>query len=368
MPAVNGTVRYVGLKFDRCADCHSDVHHGSFKDTCETCHKTVGWKRTPTLIKFDHSTTKYPLEGKHVEVACERCHHGADFKRAIVFKVCADCHNPDPHSGQFAKRKDAGACEACHTLTGFKPAKFTASEHMAVPFPLRGKHVEVKCDKCHTPAGKATQYMVKFDLCLDCHKDVHKGQFAGAPHMNRCEDCHDEHTFHRTPITLAKHQQLSFKLTGGHIAVACIDCHKSTVENGPVLYHFADLSCTTCHADPHRGEFADRMKRTGNAAHPAGCTVCHSTDTWKNLSGFDHSDTQYKLDGTHKGVSCAECHRPPNMERSLRNVNFKAAPSRCEQCHENVHGAQFLLAGDRTTSCARCHNSTKWRPSTFDHE
>jgi len=136
MKGADGMPRYVGIKFERCADCHTDPHHGSFKQTCEECHTTVAWKKTPSLAtKFDHSKTKYPLEGKHAQVNCETCHHGSDFKKPVAFKFCSDCHKPDPHNGQFSKRADKGACESCHTVNGFKPAKFGLEEHNKAPLP-----------------------------------------------------------------------------------------------------------------------------------------------------------------------------------------------------------------------------------------
>jgi hypothetical protein len=363
----NGLPRYVGLKFGKCADCHADTHHGAFKQACEECHSLNGWKKV-AAAKFDHSTTKYPLEGKHVQVGCEACHHGSDFKRSVGYAACTDCHKPDPHNGQFAKRVDRGACESCHDVNGFKPAKFALAEHNKSAFPLREKHAEVACAKCHIPAGKATLYEVKFAFCLDCHKDIHRGQFARAPYMNRCEQCHNQTTFHKSSVTLASHQKLDFKLTGGHIAVACIDCHKSAPQDGPVRYHFQDLSCTTCHNDPHRGEFAQRMKDASGSGKGGGCTVCHSTKMWKDTVLFDHSSTKFELTGAHRAVTCKACHRPPNMELTLKDVNYSQAPTKCQDCHANVHGRQFARKETGIVACADCHNVTKWRPSTFDHE
>jgi hypothetical protein len=61
-----------------------------------------------------------------------------------------------------------------------------------------------------------------------------------------------------------------------------------------------------------------------------------------------------------------DCHKPPNQETRLINVDFKAAPSQCEGCHQDVHGDQFVQAG--VTPCTQCHNSAKWKPSLFDHD
>jgi hypothetical protein len=99
---------------------------------------------------------------------------------------------------------------------------------------------------------------------------------------------------------------------------------------------------------------------------PAGCEACHSTKTWKDLSRFDHSKTSFPLVGAHRATACIDCHKPPNLETKLINVDFKAAPSQCEDCHQDIHGAQFAKGGN--TPCADCHNSSKWKPSLFDHD
>lgn len=452
-PQQDGRPKYVGLKFDRCADCHSDPHRAAFpQQTCENCHNVSGWKQTRKfLAAFNHSKTKYPLLGKHVDVACQQCHRHADFKTAIAHNLCADCHKPDPHHGQFAKRADGGRCESCHTVDGFKTrVKFALAEHNATAFPLRDRHATVDCAKCHTPRGRATLYRIKFNQCLDCHKDIHGGQFARAPYMNRCEQCHSERSFHPATFTLALHQKSSFVLTGGHMAVACTDCHRPTdlTNSATAVYRWESLTCTSCHTDPHRNQFAPRMAKLGANSKPVGCEACHSTKSWDDLQRFDHASTNFALIGTHRAVECASCHRPPNLERKLLHVDFKAAPSQCEGCHDDLHGAQFARpalssanGADRRSSgaphpspsgvgasdasrstevtemvpcigppladvgvcatdaqggandidastpleatpgtntarttpsafpgCADCHNTTKWRPSLFNHE
>jgi hypothetical protein len=109
------------------------------------------------------------------------------------------------------------------------------------------------------------------------------------------------------------------------------------------------------------------MQHSRADGSPAGCEACHSTVSWKDLQKFDHSKTSFPLVGAHRGTACIDCHRPPNMETRMMNVDFKAAPNKCEQCHDDIHGKQFANA-NRITPCAECHNSTKWKPSLFDHE
>ncbi len=369
-PGADGQPKYVGLAFDRCSACHADPHRATMAGSCDSCHRTSGWKQVATQVlntRFDHSKTKYPLLGKHLSVRCDACHTGADFKRPIAFAKCTDCHKPDPHGGQFVKRADKGECSACHNVEGFKPSLFTVKEHATSTYPLQGKHASVKCELCHTPAGRATLYKIKFAKCSDCHKDEHQRQFAGAPYFNACEKCHSLNGYSPSTFTLARHNDTRFVLTGGHIATACNDCHKSKdpVQPKAVVYHFEDRSCTGCHEDPHRGQFKERMLNV-SAKGASGCEVCHSTRSWTDLTRFDHGGTKFPLVGTHRAVACIDCHKPANLGIKLRDADFKSAPTQCEDCHSDMHGGQFAKAN--LTRCVECHNSTKWRPSLFDHE
>ena len=364
-PGADGQPRYAGLPFASCSDCHRDPHKGEFKQGCDSCHTTSTWKKSSFTTTFDHSKTQFPLLGKHIDVPCVSCHAGGDFKTPIPHNACADCHKPDPHGGQFLKRADGGRCESCHTVQGWSPSTFTVADHAKTGFPLIAPHAAVKCVSCHTPAGKETKFKIKFAACVDCHKDEHEGQFAGAPWRNRCEQCHDGASFKATNFTLEKHQRSSFPLIGSHEAVACNECHKPSFGTKVTLYHFSQLSCTTCHEDIHKGQFASRMNARDAAGRPLGCEACHSTKDWKDISKFDHAQTHFPLIGSHRAVACADCHKPPNMELNLLHVQLTNAPKSCAECHENPHSRQF---GARANECAGCHNSNKWRPSLFDHD
>lgn len=366
--------KWTGMAFDRCDSCHRDPHRESFANsTCQSCHTTAGWKSVSAKTlssRFDHSTTKFPLVDKHTSVACSQCHTGGDFKRPVVFQKCSDCHRPDPHSGQFTLRADKGECSSCHTVKGFKPSTFGVAEHSKASYPLEGKHLSVECAKCHVPAGKATLYKIKFAQCTDCHRDVHLGQFKAPPNSNHCEKCHTVKGFQPSSFTLARHNETRFPLVGAHVATACGDCHKSGQRPGfekTALYRFDDLACTGCHLDPHRGQFRTRMSALGGDGKELGCRACHTLETWKDVTRFDHSTTTFQLTGSHRAVACIDCHKPANLELRLLNVDFHAAPSKCEECHRDPHGYQFANA-TKVTPCAGCHTTNKWKPSTFDHD
>ncbi len=361
----DGKPRYTGLQFSQCSDCHRDPHKGEFKQGCDSCHTTLTWKKSSFTTTFDHSKTNYPLLGKHLDVPCLTCHEGGDFKTPIAHNACADCHKPNPHGGQFLKRADGGRCEACHTVQGWSPSTFSVADHAKTGFPLIFPHAAVQCAACHTPAGKETRFKIKYALCVDCHKDEHEGQFAGAPWRNRCEQCHNGASFKISNYSLEKHQKSSFPLTGGHEAVACNECHKPLSGTKVTPYHFSQLSCTSCHEDVHKGQFAERMAVHDGSGKSIGCEACHSTKEWKDLGKFDHAQTHFPLQGSHRAVACADCHKPPNLELTMAHVDFAKTPVKCGDCHENPHGDQF---GVRESDCAGCHNSNKWKPSLFDHD
>lgn len=364
--------KWSGLEFNTCNACHRDPHRGSFTAACQSCHNTVSWRsisKETLSIQFDHSRTKFALLGKHAQVTCSKCHAGGDFKRPLEFQQCSSCHRPDPHSGQFAKRADGGECSSCHTVEGWKPSKFGVVEHAKSAYPLEGKHTAVECAKCHLPAGRATLFKIKFAQCTDCHRDAHAGQFKDAPLLDRCETCHTVKGFHPSLYTLKLHRKTRFPLEGAHVAVACGECHAKG-RNPKLLevaaYRFESLGCPTCHQDPHRGQFADRMAKPGADRQPMGCTACHSLASWRDLAKFDHASTRFELLGSHRAVPCAGCHKPPNLEVRLLHVDFRAAAKECEGCHIDPHAGQFQENG-KTVRCVSCHNTNKWRPSLFDH-
>ena len=365
-PGEDGQPRYSGLASANCTDCHRvDPHKGAFKQGCDSCHTTFTWKKSTFAGTFDHSKTQFPLVGKHTSVGCVECHAAGDFKSPIAHDACADCHKPDPHGGQFAKRSDGGKCESCHTVQGWSPSTFSVADHAKTAFPLIFPHAQVECASCHVPAGKETQFKIKSALCVDCHKDEHAGQFAAAPWNNRCEKCHNGATFQTTSYSLALHQRSNFPLTEGHIAVPCIQCHKVTAGTKVIPYHFSQRGCTTCHDDVHHGQFAERMSARDASGKLLGCETCHSTKEWSDLRKFNHDSTRFPLVGSHRALACAECHKPPNLELTMRHVDFTKTPGKCVECHENPHADQFK---ERANKCESCHNSNKWRPSLFDHE
>ncbi len=362
--------KYREISFADCIPCHNDPHRGAFRQSCQKCHTTVAWKALQISASFNHSTTGYPLEGKHQSLTCGVCHPTSNFRSPVAHRRCVDCHRKDPHRGQFAQRADGADCGTCHKVEGFKPSTFTAAEHSKTRFALEDKHAGIACVKCHVPMGEETAYRFRSDACSVCHTDVHNGQFRAAPYENRCESCHSVKGFRATTYTPARHAKSRFPLSGAHAAVVCTDCHRSRTDvypAPPVAFHFKSDSCSDCHADPHKGELAGRMAELRADGLPKGCEACHTTRQWDVISGFDHATTAFPLEGAHRAVACESCHKTRTAQAGMKGVAFRSAPRVCSACHDDIHGGQFS-DGTGATACVRCHRSAKWKPSTFDHD
>ena len=90
--------KFAGLS-NKCSDCHTDKHFGQFEKggttDCTQCHGTENWKAS----KFNHSNTAFKLDGKHINVPCEKCHkpqqEGSSFY--VIYKIkdyrCESCHS-----------------------------------------------------------------------------------------------------------------------------------------------------------------------------------------------------------------------------------------------------------------------------------
>ncbi|MEL6185763.1 MAG: hypothetical protein AAFU79_14165, partial [Myxococcota bacterium] len=96
---------------DSCAGCHEDYHRGSLGPECAGCHGPTDWA---SILKSldDHDVS---MGGGHDGLGCVDCHQGGQHLSDPV--PCADCHER-AHGGTEA------ACDDCHSVAGFKPAKF----------------------------------------------------------------------------------------------------------------------------------------------------------------------------------------------------------------------------------------------------
>jgi hypothetical protein len=367
-------VRYKGLPFQACTDCHKDPHQGRLGTVCAGCHTPVDWRKVSGAVRERafHDRTRYPLRGAHAAVRCEACHGpsaGAKARfRGLAFGLCTDCH-ADAHSGQLEtlavalKAKAAAAspqrtCDACHGVDRWIPARFEADDHERLTYRLEGAHRAVACALCHPkdaareaafPARLRAELrrqnrpvklsLARFDVpgagdCRTCHRDPHAGQLDARLAKGGCAACHGVESFRRVRFDHAKDSR--FPLTGKHEKAACAACHRRDAA-GVVRYRPLDVACAACHADAHAGQLAVKGKGTD-------CARCHDTAGWKAPAPlrFEHRKpfTSFALEGKHRNVACDKCH-PAARVGTVEVRRYKPLPIECQGCHADFHKGAF---------------------------
>jgi hypothetical protein len=314
-----------------CYSCHQkdDKHKGSLGKACADCHSDRDWKDT----RFDHSKTKFPLTGKHVDVKCKDCHADPTFKGAPL--TCVGCHRKDDqgkkgHQGRFGEK-----CETCHSDRDWKENLF--DHDRSTKYPLKGKHATTKCTGCHT--GFLYKEKTPTD-CVSCHrkddqeKKGHQGKFG-----EKCENCHVEKDWKL--ITFDHDRDTKYVLKGKHATTKCTACH-----TGVLYKDKTPTTCFACHEkdDKHKGQEGKL------------CESCHNERSWKGKDvRFDHDLTRFPLLGKHAKVECSKCHLTPQ---------YKDAETACLACHEKEDKHKLALG----PLCEQCHNARSWKEWTFDHD
>jgi hypothetical protein len=383
-----------------CAGCHADDHHkGALGRECASCHTAADWK-TPRKTIADH---KVPMNGKHVGLACAKCHdrgahlaatttcadcHAQKTKHGATKTTCASCHNAEdwkkasfthdfctcilPGKHQTApclschpnflfkptpfacaachtkdrKHEELGACARCHSALSWKQKTFDHNKKQ-FGFPLTGKHLEVGCENCHKTKGVFTGLETR---CESCHKTPKHGDFGA------CAPCHTTTAWIPSPFS---HAKTRFALEQAHLRVPCEKCHSQFKKTERVP------DCADCHKDPHQGQFqrARAQRATGvvlaafvqHEVSARPCADCHTTQSWKpsTITPANHAQLGFELKASHQQVACARCHI---------EGKFVGTPKPCAECHMSPHGATLASA------CEKCHRETNWRDTpSFDH-
>jgi hypothetical protein len=340
---VNGNYQ---LAYTNCYQCHAadfagatNPNHaaGNFSQNCQTCHNTTAWQPAT----FDHNTTKLPLTGAHVAVACQTCHTNGNYQ--LVYSTCYQCHasdftgatNPNHVAGNFSQ-----SCQTCHTTTAWRPATFN---HSTTKFALTGAHLAVPCQTCHTGGN----YQLVYTNCYQCHGT----DFTGATNPNHvsggfsqtCQTCHTTTAWQPASFD---HTTTKFPLTGTHTTTPCASCHVSG--NYKLVY----TDCYQCHS----ADFA--VPTNPNHVLPGfshQCQLCHTTTVWKP-STFNHDGSYFKIySGKHKGrwTLCNQCHANPASYTDFTCITcHEHAKSQVDSNHGSVKGYIYSA-----TSCYTCHRT-----------
>ncbi len=323
---------------------------------------------------------------------CTKCHPAG---KALSQEVCLDCHTelaPRVQKGRGFHGNipsgDQRNCENCHKehlgadfelVDWGKPGK-KAFNHTKAGWPLKGKHAEVECVKCHEPRlitdaailkllkknPKRDTYLGAPTDCEGCHFDEHRGQVEK---RGGCENCHVEKAW--KPAVGFNHDKSDYPLKGKHQKVECIKCHikledevtPKTAFPAPVnktYFKYAPIdhkTCLACHEDVHQGRFGEK------------CESCHVVEDWHLIRDGSkqtafHEKTRYPLRGEHVDVSCRACHGPfPGQPARFKNMQFE----KCTDCHFDAHVGQLsrTAKGPKGPDCASCHAVEGFTPALF---
>ncbi|MBI5731008.1 MAG: hypothetical protein HY963_07720, partial [Ignavibacteriales bacterium] len=322
----------------QCISCHqskftSAPNHVSqnYPQDCKQCHSPVAWKQ----ISFNHSTTRFPLVGSHVNVNCNSCH---TTKLTGTPQDCYSCHQSKYNTAlNHLSQGYPTDCTKCHTTTTWQGATFN---HSTTTFPLTGSHVNVSCALCHTngfSGGTPT-------TCISCHQS----KFTSAPnHVSQnypqdCKQCHSPVGWKQISFN---HSATRFPLVGSHVNVNCASCHVTKLTGTP-------QDCYSC----HQSKFTSAPNHISQN-YPQDCTKCHTTVAW-NAVTFNHSTTQFPLTGSHVNVNCTSCHV----------TKLTGTPQDCYSCHQSKYNSALNhLSQGYPTDCSQCHSTTTWQGATFNH-
>jgi len=138
----------------------------------------------------------------------------------------------------------------------------------------------------------------------------------------------------------------------------CDNCHTSFSKGAQVQL------CLDCHKEVAK----DITEKTGfhgltTETQASECNHCHTDHKGRDAKvadfdaeTFSHETTDFKLNGSHQNVPCADCHK--------ESKKYREAPKDCIDCHNENEPHKGTLGKD----CATCHRETDWTDTLeFDH-
>ncbi|MBW2258666.1 MAG: hypothetical protein JRI25_29315 [Deltaproteobacteria bacterium] len=203
----------------------------------------------------------------------------------------------------------AAGLEACGTVWDQEPH--------GDAFMLRGRHVDLVCEDCHTPGSGDLP-----TACAGCHEADRP-----VPHdPDDCGECHTEEGWGTVDHGF-------FPLVNAH-DLECVQCH---TDGG---YTGLDALCVACH---------ESERPTGHFIGEE-CGGCHSPTAWEDAH-VDHSF--FPLQVGHD-LDCRACHD---------GADFSGLSSECTACHESDRPVDHY----EDAACVLCHEPTLWDDPTYDH-
>jgi hypothetical protein len=371
--ALDATVR------EACASCHSDHHGEGFGLVNAQSFALAG---VDDLEGFEHARVGFPMDGRHLDLACTECHEFAqtrflpeeEQRYMGLDRRCVSCHD-DPHAGALGE-----SCTQCHGQTAFDQLASLGHEEF---LPLEGAHAALDCRTCHaqdeTHALESLASAAGASAareCVSCHPSPHalpfmdavaakvSGEVGGA-----CAACHlaahEEFEQGSVSMDTALHALAGFPLDSPHAGLDCTECHAEGVAFAERYPGRERDLCAHCHEDPHDGQFDEGSfgNPTGSGVSGSNCVACHEREHFEPhaFGALEHERTLMALTGSHLEARCEACHERPTESKARR---FRGTSSRREDCHQDAHRGAFdgliselaqELASVEQGRCARCH-------------
>lgn len=426
-----------------CVACHGtgftsfamptfDHAAAGIADNCTRCHDG----------KVHDSVTVISKPATHIPTSadCSICHADTNNGPGINGSVVSGFTVADPFVNT-AHPAYATGCRGCHN------GSYDNSIYGAKGHPSDSVHATVdsngwECNACHTTTGNFMETdpvnhqdaAVMAQPCVSCHVDGNTsgaiGKGPGHPSTSDvCQDCHQA-----GGSFVAGFDHTTLNAGGANQGLACTSCHDGVTATGKSQNHVpTNRDCLNCHAGypPVTSSFAggtfdhsgpemlgkqcmqchDGVVATGKSqthiATSADCGACHSTTTFANATGFDHTGvtsgcqdsgchysgnpsvtdvtddpnplSHIPIENAGSEVDCYACHKNAGgtftnatMDHSV--VTFEA----CESCHDGNHdgsNAAHIVTTQSSThmitslsACASCHTSTTaWTSITYRH-
>jgi hypothetical protein len=338
------TRSYLGNKPD-CQSCHAEPHRGTLGRDCAACHSPASAFRSAS--RAFHKIGLFPLEGKHLSVACSSCHWNGVTKGTPT--RCYDCHWVRRQDDRY-RTQLGNQCENCHTTTSWAMVRWNHAA--ATGTRLSPQHGILGCGSCH----KDQVLRANSVSCVSCHQQDYQRTMspnhvaAGFPPT--CDMCHkpSDPSFRGVPFN---HGQV-YQLAGVHATEPCSACHGNNVYKG------TPRDCYPCHQGDYQRATSPNHVAAG---FPTTCDSCHRNSAPSfSGAGFSHNPF-YALVGVHATQACSACHK---------NDVYKGTPRDCYPCHQTdyqrAQNPNHVAAGFPTT-CDACHRQSdlSFRGASFNH-
>ncbi len=357
-----------------CIRCHQTPFVQVKNETCESCHKSIGWHfALETAAAKQLHTNVFSTDGSEGRcAACHRDHKGKNALKRQDSPLCTDCHRDlktrhnevaSPNIGDF--KKDHPAFKLSMLVAGKtgKDAVIRVSqsdknklvEKSNLKFPHDVHLSENNRDGVRSPGGKRAME------CKNCHVPDETGtRFKPVTMKEHCQDCHSlefEPTATSRQVPHGKVDDVIATINEFYAQAAfmgkTIDQPPSKIwrpgdepRTGPdknIAWVNQKAKAITTEMMEKRVCFAcHEITRVGVGAaqswHIAPIAV---TRHWLPKSRFPHSQ--------HATFSCKKCH---DVEKSQTSADI-AIPdlASCQSCHSGNVPEQDKAPG----SCESCH-------------